>query len=310
VILRTWRLHVQNLLVVVGAAIGALPWLWRSVTSDWSTLEQYSGPPLSYGDRLWGCVSQLYPLLLGLRRPITQQWVGGDVLGPLLYVLLAGSMLAVAVWRLRARAAVVVVPIVLYPFIYAVSSTSWYWAEPRHGMFVAPFLILLAAALVPPRWPVQLATGVLLLAVTVSTVSWLQDLGEKNTWTATLVPGRLAPVLDELRAREASTCYADYWIAYRVAFESDRAIVCQALQFDRHPPYRVVVAEARTVTWLFLRDTLADRAFAATLAANDIGHETVEFERFTMYVLDEPANPFDLDPCITPDGVDEAICFR
>jgi hypothetical protein len=168
VFLVTWRKHVMNLLAIPAAIVGAFPWLAYGARNKWVVLQQVGGLHTTYGSRVKGCFLELYPLLLGLRKPITLQWVLGPVIGPLLYLALFAAMIGLPLWRYRAKVLPIVVPVLVFPFLYAASTTNWYTAEPRHGMLIAPLMLMLAAAIVPRALPAQIGAFAVALALTAS----------------------------------------------------------------------------------------------------------------------------------------------
>jgi hypothetical protein len=295
VVARTWRKPLANLAAVAGGVLGALPWIWYSLTQGWATLEQQKGVSVhtTYLGRLKGALADLYPLLLGLRKPLTLEWIVTPALGWTLYAVIFVGMLVVAFLRYRAKVLPLLAPVVAFPFLYAIFSTSWYWIEPRHGSFVSPVLLLLGVGLVPRRWPIQLLVGVLALALTVNVIQLERDYGVRSG-SATIAPGELGDVIRTMEARGLDTCYADYWIAYRIDFESDEDIICPALDNDRYPPYVDTADRSPTRAYLFLPQTPQAIDFARRLDQLQIPYDDLRFENVRMFVLETPKRPSQL----------------
>jgi hypothetical protein len=56
------------------------------------------------------------------------------------------------------------------------------------------------------------------------------------------MPRRTGPLIHALEAHHVTHFDADYWIAYRVAFETNEHIVGSPRSFKRYPPYEQEVA--------------------------------------------------------------------
>jgi hypothetical protein len=308
VFLVTWRKHVMNLLAIPAAMVGAFPWLAYSVRNNWVTLQQVGTLQTTYGSRVKGCFLELYPLLLGLRKPITLQWVLGPTIGPLLYLVLFGAMIAVPVWRYRAKVLPLVVPVLVFPFLYAASTTNWYTAEPRHGMLIAPLLLMLAVAIVPRALPAQIGAFALALALTVSSLGFVRDMGDTHPGLATVRPGKLAPVIQTMKTQGLDSCYADYWIAYRLVFESKEHIICAAYWGDRYPPYRLYADAHQARTYLFLANTASADGFRDRLEQLRLPFTEKTFDTVDMFVLDSAHKPEEINSCVKVDWLDQPTC--
>ena len=159
----------------------------------------------------------MVPMLTGLRQPFSADWVLGTAVAAVVL-----SAVVVAAWRLRDRSWVPVVVIVGYPLVAAVSATSEYVGEPRYGYLLAPIIALLVGG-VSTRSPIASAlVPVALFMTTVFGVGALTDLGvERRLDNYDLAPPDTAPLINELEARGVDVLYAEYWLAYRITFESD-----------------------------------------------------------------------------------------
>ncbi len=308
VFLVTWRKHVMNLLAIPAAIVGAFPWLAYGVRNKWVVLQQVGGLQTTYGSRVKGCFLELYPLLLGLRKPITLQWVLGPVIGPLLYLALFAAMIGLPLWRYRAKVLPIVVPVLVFPFLYAASTANWYTAEPRHGMLIAPLMLMLAAAIVPRALPAQIGAFAVALALTASALGYVRDIGDKEPGRATVRPGKLAPVIQTMKAQGLDTCYADYWIAYRLVFESKEKIICAAYWGDRYPPYRQHADDHQARTYLFLANTPSADGFRDRLNQLRLPFTERTFDTVDMFVLEGPKRPEEINECVKVDWLDEPTC--
>src|SRR5207244_2067209 len=99
----------------------------------------------SYLDHLKGFFKLGLPGALGVRLPLSTQWVVSAALGLGLYaVILAG--LGVAAFVSRRKLGPLLVIGIAYPFVFALSPYSWYLNEPRYLLLLSPVLVLVIAA--------------------------------------------------------------------------------------------------------------------------------------------------------------------
>jgi len=244
--------------VLAASLVGFLPWILSNVRHDWWS---FTFPPGggTYLTRFRGFVNGTLPMQIGVRIPFEQTWVGG-VLGGGALLLAAYALFAwIGARRLREPFGLLVVVAVVFPFVYALSSFTWLVDEPRYVYILSPVLALLVASLLT-SWPRVLAA---FAAATVLTVSGLVaiDRGDQYRLRADGldVPADFDPLVQQLDRLGVERVYADYWVAYRLAFETgERIIAAQApfvgeyrrvgkhrvivsTGFMRYPPYEPVV---------------------------------------------------------------------
>lgn len=139
-----------------GAVAGALPWLYTNIHTGFASLSTASLPTyegIGYGGRLSIFFRYMLPEQLGVRTVPGGAWVGGAVVGPVLYGLVGAVVLAaLARAALVARRGRAVAPLVAagggvlaFPFLYALVPTSGYWADGRYGIELPALLVLLLA---------------------------------------------------------------------------------------------------------------------------------------------------------------------
>jgi hypothetical protein len=139
---------------------------------------------------------------------------------------------AVRLWR--TKASILFVLAIAFPLIWAISRrVSSETSKPIYLVVATPVVVLLVALLA--RGP-RSAAAVLVVALLVSVTT----LHRMQTWFRTDVdqfptptPRSLAPLETTLGKLGVSHVYADYWIAYRLAFDSGERIVATSDQFDR-----------------------------------------------------------------------------
>ena len=159
--------------VMLGALVGALPWLYTNVRSGFESLRPGALPSsgVTYGGRLSVVVRDVLPTQLGLRTVPGGAWVVGPTLGAVLSVLGVALVLAAAAWSIywavrRGRRAApmlaAAVAVLVFPFIAAAFPTSSYWIDGRYGLLLPPLVvILLALALAGPPLDPAVAAEIL-----------------------------------------------------------------------------------------------------------------------------------------------------
>jgi hypothetical protein len=164
------------------------------------------------------------PQALGLRLAWSFEWLGGPVVGYLLYAALAAGFLVLLLRRPPQLAPLLLV-VVVFPVFYFVSPYTWLNTEPRYLTLVMPvFALLAAAALTKPAYVV----AAVLCAAALSTAGLVElhrhDVAAFRT-EGTAVPADLSPVLATLRSNHIGYAFASYWVSWRITFESDVRIV-------------------------------------------------------------------------------------
>lgn len=285
---RRRRVRARDAAVAVAAfALASLPWWWRNLGSGFPSLRagpQPSFPGSPYVLHLRLFVTKTLPMMLGLKLPFTGDYAFDPPLArgcyaAALLLLVAGG----ATLLLRRRARWVVLALVCYPFLYALSPYAWYWQDGRYGIYLVPFLALFLGALgeeVAGALSRLVAQGAFLfaglvraavvagaLALTVlsavqsSPVALVrgtpaEDAAGPSTWsTWHLDPDflltRLAARLGRSPVRDY---YASYWLAYDLGFFGGGRLVVTALPPNvRYEPYWHAVREASRAGWVFVR---------------------------------------------------------
>jgi 4-amino-4-deoxy-L-arabinose transferase-like glycosyltransferase len=222
---------------VAFAVVGALPWLVWNVRHDFaSVLPRSDVGAYAHGLRL--LASPLVPMLVGLRAPLTAQTI---VPKALMYVAYVGLLLLFLYGLRRSWATpasllyvVSIVFMVAWPVSHRVTLLT---SHPVYLVVVSPVLALLLA---------QLATSELravTLVVLVGLVS-VVTLHRMDVWFRLdearwppAVPRSFAPLAETLDRLGVDHVYANYWVAYRLAFDTRERIAAA------QNPYTPLVVE-------------------------------------------------------------------
>jgi 4-amino-4-deoxy-L-arabinose transferase-like glycosyltransferase len=272
------------------AALGALPWLVSNLTHGWWSFDVSSGQT-PYPERFRGFVSATFPMALGLRVPYTSEWLLGTVLSGLVYLGLVVLFL-VAWWRRRRSPAAHLLfgTVAAFPFLYALSPSTWLVDEPRYVVVLLPVLALLIAqgCATAPRAAVAVAASVALSTFVLWHLSSAPAFVERAD--GLFVPRNFRPLIANLETRGPRRVFAGYWIAYRTDFESRERIVAAEATLktialrggrvvpsrprksdeNRHQEYDTVVRADPDAGFVFLRATA--RSLPSSLRTR-IGYE-------------------------------------
>lgn len=282
-----WRrleLLRQAWLPAGAAVVGALPWLAANVRHDWYSLR---GPPAggSAFDRLHNLAASTLPSALGLRLPFTLEWVGGAVAGALLYALLVLAIAATLVRR-RHRLGPLVPVLLLFPLFYAAAPYAWLITEPRYLVFVGPVLalVLVACGGTPAR-----AAAIACALGALSAVGMAQL--DRRSPPVVLVdgvamPADVDPLVNALDAHGIQHAYADYWIAWRIVFETGERLIAvprghPGTEEGRYPPFYRQVASSPAPGHVFLRGSEDERNRRPLLLG--AGYRPIHAAEFVVY---------------------------
>ena len=209
------------------AVLGALPWLWANAGTGFASLEPAAGRT-TFGDPLPVFFEYGLPMVLGLRAPITLAWelpaadllYAGVVVG-LTLVVIAGPR----------RLGLVRLAVATFPAVFALLPTTYYYGEPRYLDFLWPLLALLAGAALVHLPVVGRAVAVAaILAVTANGVAGMTQLeGPPGEPFEDVSPEPVGPLVAALDDLGADRVYADYWVAYRLTWETGGRIVASPL---------------------------------------------------------------------------------
>jgi len=278
------------------AVLGALPWLVWTFKHDFASLQLDGAVSSSYGWRLRTLFSPVLPMALGLRLPGSQVWLIPG-LAAIAYIGVLALFAYGAYTSRRRVTSLLYVVCLAFPFLMAISPRTYLTTDPRYLSALMPVFALLLAQLARTAAG---ATLVLLVAGAL-TAAWVRDSynhlhtghGDASTAPHSIAP--LIATLDHLHIRRA---FADYWIAYRLAFESRERIIAVENKFDhldlrhgvveptsdpfvRYWPYDRAVRESPRHAFIFFRRRQPQQQFLAKLRAQ--GYSRYDVQTFVVY---------------------------
>jgi hypothetical protein len=129
----------------------------------------------------------------------------------------------------------VLLAIAAYPLVFALLPTTYYYGEPRYLDFLWPLLALVAGwAITRLPTAAQAAAVLAIVAVTAHGLAGMVDLegppGEPFEDVSPVDVDALVLALDTL---QADRVFADYWVAYRLTWETEGRIVATPLALVR-----------------------------------------------------------------------------
>jgi hypothetical protein len=225
-------------------------------------------------------------MLLGLRAPLAGTALLPKALYWLVYVGLLGAF-AVGAWRARrTTASLAYVAAICFPFIWAFSHrVTILTSHPVYLLVFGPVVALLLGQL---GTTLVRTSALLLLCAAVAVVTFHRMEGNLTApnderWPPS-TPRSLAPLEQTLARFDVTRAYADYWIAYRLAFDTHEHVIATPDQWlrwrvrdhrvtpvpgtVRYAPYQRNVEAARDHAFVFLRQRYEPTPIRGALLRN------------------------------------------
>lgn len=228
-----WRI----VLAVPFAVAGSLPWLVWNAHHHWAALVPTSRQfDQGYEGNIEVLLRHGLPVALGLN--IVERWMV-----PLVFPLIYVGIIAVGVIGLalrRSRPWLLVLVVATFPLLWGAFPVSGVIGEGRYVMFILPAVALLLVYVL--RYPaLQILFLVAAFSVSVDGVHRLRCCTSSRAPDVAM-PRHTGPLIKALEAHHVTHFNGDYWIVYRVAFETDERIIGSPRSFKRWRPYERAVA--------------------------------------------------------------------
>lgn len=306
---------------LLAGALGALPWIVDNLPTGFSSLATPANTTaaLPYWQRFHLLVVESVPMALGLRRPMTGDWLGGPHLGVTLLIVIL-VITGVGVIGVLARG---VTPGLLlvgflagFLFVMAKFPETSYYADGRYVCYLPGIVALVVAGgwskLLPSRPLVgRLLTRVGAVAL-LGGASVLSGAGVFGVVPASGAELTLRPIGDRigygvalgLEANGIRNVIAQYWVAYDLDFFGQGRLTATPLTPVRLPRMQRRVFRSTGAAWLFVNQTPTDiaevdqgflsglvsvvgldaTAFIATLTGDGVTCERLEVGPFVVVV--------------------------
>ena len=278
------------LFAVPGFVICASPWLAWNLRHGWNAVlpTSVAGSGSTYVERLADFFTTVLPMWLGLRAPYSHDWLIAPVFG---WGVLAAALGAFAytTYRLRSRSREpLVVVAAAFPLLYAISSFTFFTEEPRYLVFLGPIVaLLLGAALV--RGGLTVTVAGLAIAAALS-LAGLVKLEQQKLYAPLApdlrAPNELAPAIRVLEQNGVDRVLANYWIAYRITFETRERIIASSSGHWRYQPYRELVRSEPRPGRVFVAGSTTEQAVREQLLSG--GYRRVVAGGYIVYVPRRP----------------------
>lgn len=269
---------------LIGAGIGALPWLWANVPDGFPSLDSsrvtLAGDP-GYLSHLHVFFVDVLPLQLGVHRSIDGRPLLPGVLGLLSEVLVLGALVASVVVCLiqSGRGRAMAVGLLAFPFLYAIDPVSGWWPDGRYSMYLPPLAALTvvmgcerlarlittgrrtdaesrAAAADRARGEARAAVAVLVVIVLSAAATGFAWLVSQSSY-GLLEANPNATTQQQIRILERDGIrmgYANYWVAYKLDFLSGGDLTFSPTPWEevRSGSIAEQVSRVARPAWLFV----------------------------------------------------------
>ena len=268
-----------------GFVIGIAPWLAWNLRNSWLSLDlsPVASEQSTFVDRVVNLFHYVLPTWLGLRVPFSLDWLLGPIVG---WIGLAAAIAGFAVLVARRRPGLepLLLATAMFPLLYGLSKFTYYFEEPRYVVYLSPVIALLAgsAFATPARAAVALSVALAL------SVAGLVQMDREEQFQPVAqdvrVPSDLGPVLDLLEREGQTRVLANYWIAYRLSFESAERVIATSTGFVRYQPHDRLVRRSDHPARVYVQGSEVEARARPGLASR--GYRRLETGGFVVYVHD------------------------
>jgi len=171
-------------------------------------------------------------MLLGVRTPYTQERLLPAAVTLLAYAAIAALFVYGAYRTRQSEASLLYVVAAVFPFVYALAPQTLFSQEPRYLLVLSPVVGLLVAQLATTYWRGLVVLGAA-LSISAATIDRMDDYVRTVPAQPPKAPRDLGPLVAALDERGVDRLYADFWLAYRLTFETDERIVAAQSKLER-----------------------------------------------------------------------------
>jgi hypothetical protein len=291
---RHWPRPTTIVSIVVAFVVGTGPVLLDSAANGGAPFHISEAFPVvgTYWYRFGWFFTHGFPAGLGLRETFTFHWIGGPVgvVAYLAVLVLVGRGVWLGLRDLRWDA----VGLAASPFVFACIAFGTEQPNLRYQFFVVPFVALVLVRSLDGRWRNTSAIIVALavtLAITVIGLGRLIDISDNSGIYKVGHVGDLRPAERVLDAKGITDVFADYWVAYRITYDTNEHIIAAPTAgSDRYQPYHDRVRAASRSAWVVEPGTQL-AAFTGALDSQQIAYEVLPAGDVVVVLPARPVMP-------------------
>lgn len=289
-----WPRATTVVSIVVAGMIGAAPLLVDVAANDAAPLRATSAFPVvgTYWSRLGWFFTNGFPAGIGLRETFTFHWIGGWV-GVVAYfavLVLVGRGVWLGLRDLRWDA----VGLAASPFLFAFIAFGTRQPNLRYQFFLVPFVALVIARSLERRWQYTSSIAAALMvtaAITVVGLVRMVDISDNSGVFKVGHVGDLRPAERVLEANGITDVFADYWVAYRIVYDTnERIVAAPSAGIDRYRRYSDRVRAAPLPAWVVEQGPQL-AALTAALEGQRVGYQVFPAGDVAVVLTDQPVLP-------------------
>jgi hypothetical protein len=221
-------------------------------------------------------------MTLGLQVVYLKQWITAPIVMEIAY---GAALVAVVLGVVKRRPGSVALGSVIlaYPFLNSLLTLSGSVNEGRYTLFLLPWLALAMARAAEHRIA---RITVLVGVVAVSAIGIRSLRGQTSPYAPDIhVPTSMVSLEHSLSQHQVHYVWANYWIAYRLTFETREQVIAASAMDARYEPYQTIVSAATHPAFVFLSASRDNRAFAHRMGSSHIRYaDWTVGQTWTVYI--------------------------
>jgi hypothetical protein len=221
--------------------MGASLWLSYNTVNGWpsvTTLPFVTADPL---DRLAAFFLGGLPMALGTKVPFTEEWIG-PIIGPVLYLIGLGALVT-AIRVSRKQSSISVWLLIAFPILFTLIPTEAYVGSGRYFIFLGPPIAMVLSSLARND-----VGRIALLGICISLTAF--GLLRMRNLPVSFVP-EVDPLVQVLDQADVDRVITGFWLAYKLTWETEEAIIATPIAMNRYSPYGAEVAAADEIGYVY-----------------------------------------------------------
>jgi hypothetical protein len=274
-------------IAVPGFVLGAFPWLAWNAVNDWKAVvpDAVAGEDTTYAERFTDLFTTVLPTWLGLRVPYSLDWLLGPAVGAALTTLAIAAFLILLTRRRDPRLELLLFVGAAFPFVYAASTFTYFTSEPRYLVYLTPVTALLGGKLLARgRWVAAVGLAAAFVVTTAGLVTMERQREHVIHLPGATMPEDIGPLIATLEREGEDRVLANYWIAYRLSFETGERILATSTGFVRDQEADRIVRASPHPARVFIAGAADERRERPQLEAD--GFRRLRAGGWIVYVRD------------------------